>query len=107
MPDYIPGGDAEFNDVGCWKWDVGCGSVSALLGGSNRGHDDRGDLVAFAHEVGELGGRDDAGFDKEFESISGLVCFFLDDGELVDEIGSRFPPARGFFLSRLGLSKRS
>jgi len=71
------------------------------------GHDDRGDFVAFAHQVGQLGGRDDAGFDKEFEPISGLVGFFFDDGELVDEIGSRFPPARGFFLSRLGLSKRS
>ena len=87
--------DAEFTDVGCWKWDVGCGSLSALLGGSDGSDDDRGDLVAFAHQVGELGVREDAGFDEEFEPVRGLVGFFLDDGELVDEIGSRFPAARG------------
>lgn len=125
MADYIPSSDAEFGDVGCWKWDVGSGkwnvgswkgdvgsgSVSALLCGSNGRHDDRGNLVALAHQVGELCERDDAGFDKEFEPISGFVGFglpsrsrsrigrvhpsVLDDREFVNKTGSRLPPPRG------------
>jgi len=82
--------------------DVGCESIAACFRRFDGRHDDGRDLVALTHQVGELGLREDAGFDKEFEPIGGLVGFglppwspsVLDDGELVDEIGPRFPAAR-------------
>jgi len=103
--------------------DVGCKSVAARFRGSDGGHDDRGDLVALAHAVGQpltndgrpasqsgeaasfvkgqLGGWDDAGFDKEFEPIGRLVSLglpssspsVLDDGVHGLELFSLDPPA--------------
>jgi len=102
MPgDYIPGGDRT--DVGWQKCDVGCGSDSAFLRSANRGDDDRRNLVAFAHPVGELGVRDDPRFDEEVEPIRGFVGFGLppwspsvfDDAKFVNEVRTRSRSAQG------------
>lgn len=79
----------DATDVGCAMADVGCESVAALLRRADRGYDVRGDLVALAYQVGQLGMREEAGFDEAFEPVRGFVGFLFDDAELVDEVGPR------------------
>jgi hypothetical protein len=100
--DHVPRGDHSDS--------VGCKSAAACFRRSDGDRADRGDLVAFAHQVGEFGLRDEGGCDEEFEPIRRLVGFglpsrsrsrigrvhpsVLDDAPLVEKVGPRARSAR-------------
>ena len=55
-------------------------------GGSDRGDDNRDDLVPFGEERGECVVIGDTGFSKEIKPVETFVGFFFDDAHFGDEV---------------------
>ena len=67
------------------------------------GHDG-GEFIGFFEQRGQLFGRHDAGFGKQFEPQSGFVGLFLDGADFRNEFGLTARAATGAVICRHGSS---